>query len=382
MAGGEGHLHVEAAGVAVDVDDLAGEVQSLHLFRLHRFRIQLLHRDAALGDDGLLEAAGAADREVEIPDESRDLLPCLAVDLGDLPVDVDALGGESCREDRNQLRREQIGKRIPEFLVPIGIEIPEQATVELRILQRRLQVDMHGEELPLFMVGSIDQLRDDGGCRDDHRTTQSALHELELAEIPIVALSILVPDIDRDVSETESLQTVGIRLMHLEGDEGRIGFRHLEARLLSETVAIPGRAGRRIAAAAGRDNHRICRLKATIRYHTTNLSVPKLDLLHLRLIADLDAQLLDIVLECIRDAVGMIRYREDTVATLNLRPAAVRLQQIDRILIREVIQRRVQKTRIRHILRKEILDGRRVRQIAAALSRDEDLLPELIILFY
>lgn len=103
MAGGEGHLHIEAAGVAVDVDDLAGEVQSLHLFRFHRFRIQLLHRDTTLGDDGLLEAAGAADREAEIPDEGRDLLPRLAVDLGDLTVDVDALRGESCREDRDQL---------------------------------------------------------------------------------------------------------------------------------------------------------------------------------------------------------------------------------------------------------------------------------------
>ena len=78
----------------------------------------------------------------------------------------------------------------------------------------------------------------------------------------------------------------------------------------------------------------------------------------------------------------MIRYREDSVATLNLRPAAVRLQQLDRILIREVIQCRVQKTRIRHILRKEILDGHRIRQIAAPLSRDEDLFSEFIILFY
>ena len=170
--------------------------------------------------------------------------------------------------------------------------------------------------------------------------------------------------------------------MHLEGDEGRIGFRHLETCLLGETITIPGRAGRRIAASTGRDDHRICRLEATIRHHTTNLSVPKLDLLHLGLIPDFDAELLDIVLQRIRDAVGMIRYRKDAITTLDLRPATVGLQQLDSILIREVIERRIEKTRIRHILRKEILDGRRIRQIPAALSGDEDFLPELIILFY
>ena len=232
------------------------------------------------------------------------------------------------------------------------------------------------------MVGSIDQLRDDGRCRDDHRTTQSALHKLELAEVLIVALSILVTDVDRDVPKAESLQTVGIRLMHLERDEGRIGFRHLEARLLGEAITIAGRTGRRIAAAAGRDDHCIRRLKTTVRHHTANLSFPKLDLLHLGLITDLNTQLLDIMLQRIRYAVGMIRYREDAVATLDLRPATVGLEQIDGILIRKIIERRVEKTGIRHILREEILDGYRIRQITVALSGDEDLLPELIILFY
>ena len=61
-----GDLEVEASGVGVAVEHLAGEIETRHELGLHRLRIDLLAEDAAAGDDALRHRTRAADGEVEV----------------------------------------------------------------------------------------------------------------------------------------------------------------------------------------------------------------------------------------------------------------------------------------------------------------------------
>tara|TARA_B100000614_G_scaffold17802_1_gene14616 strand:+ start:1130 stop:1321 length:192 start_codon:yes stop_codon:yes gene_type:complete len=49
-----GGLEVEAAGDAVDVQALSGEVQAVYQLALHGFEIDFLETDAAAGDELIL----------------------------------------------------------------------------------------------------------------------------------------------------------------------------------------------------------------------------------------------------------------------------------------------------------------------------------------
>ena len=66
-AGAPGGLEVVAADQAVEVEDLAGEVQPGNDAALQRPRIDLVERDAAAGHLGLLEAERARDRQASGP---------------------------------------------------------------------------------------------------------------------------------------------------------------------------------------------------------------------------------------------------------------------------------------------------------------------------
>ena len=49
MSGGPGGLEVEAAGDAIDIEDLAGEVEAGDGLALHRFELDVIERDATAG---------------------------------------------------------------------------------------------------------------------------------------------------------------------------------------------------------------------------------------------------------------------------------------------------------------------------------------------
>ena len=61
-AGGPGGLKIEAAGDAVHIEDLAGEVQAGHDPALHRMEVHLAEGHAPASDELLLEGGLAGDR--------------------------------------------------------------------------------------------------------------------------------------------------------------------------------------------------------------------------------------------------------------------------------------------------------------------------------
>src|SRR5260370_891789 len=67
-----GPLEVEAADAAVDVEDLAAEVEVLATARFHSGQIDLLERDAACRHLGVVEAAVADDGERAIDKIAND----------------------------------------------------------------------------------------------------------------------------------------------------------------------------------------------------------------------------------------------------------------------------------------------------------------------
>ena len=72
MSGRIGDLKVITAGVCIDIEYFAREIEPFYQTRLHRLRIDLCGRDAAGGDNGLLERAIVADRQPEkfqLPDD-------------------------------------------------------------------------------------------------------------------------------------------------------------------------------------------------------------------------------------------------------------------------------------------------------------------------
>src|SRR5260370_31107781 len=67
-----GPLEVEAADAAVDVEDLAAEVEAFAETRFHRIQINLLQRHAAGGNLGVVEAAVANHGKREVDDVAND----------------------------------------------------------------------------------------------------------------------------------------------------------------------------------------------------------------------------------------------------------------------------------------------------------------------
>ena len=59
MAGGEGYLQVVAAGVGIEVEQLADDIQAADEAALHGLGVHLGQRHAALGHHGFVPVVGA-----------------------------------------------------------------------------------------------------------------------------------------------------------------------------------------------------------------------------------------------------------------------------------------------------------------------------------
>ena len=61
MAGAEGYLEVVSAGVGVEVEQFAHQIQPFHKAAFHGLGVHFAEGHAPLGDDGLVPVVGAGE---------------------------------------------------------------------------------------------------------------------------------------------------------------------------------------------------------------------------------------------------------------------------------------------------------------------------------
>ena len=133
-----GYLQIIPARIRVEVQHLAGEIQTRHELRLHRARVHLRRGDAAGGDYRLRYRPRPGERNGEKLQKLRQrcaLLPCYRIGpriaryAGELHQD--GYHGPAC----------EVAQGIAELAVAVFFKVPQKPGVQLLLVQSRLQVD-------------------------------------------------------------------------------------------------------------------------------------------------------------------------------------------------------------------------------------------------
>ena len=113
-------MEIEAAGIRIDVDDLAGEVEAGHALGRHGARVDFVYGHAAMGDNRLGEWAGAFHGHSHVLQQMHQPTPLLAGDLVDRRERRDA--GELADYGNQRLRQQGI-QRVLILLIGFSIKV-------------------------------------------------------------------------------------------------------------------------------------------------------------------------------------------------------------------------------------------------------------------
>ena len=147
----------------------------------------------------------------------------------------------------------------------------------------------------------------------------------------------------------------------------------------SQPVSVAGRAGLRIAASAGGEDHSAV-IASELRAKPCDCSILHQKCLNI-LMAHADIEPPQLCTKCVDDACRLVRLRKDAVSTLCFQLAAARFKPCHHVVRRESIDRAVQKARIARNILKEFLGHTVIRHVAAPFSGDIKLFSEAVVFF-
>ena len=153
MAGGPRDLQVESAGIRVHVQYLAGKIQTGNQLGLHSVGFHFAHFYTAGGNDGLCHRPHAGHADLKV---LQKLHQCPALLLSDRIGLQCSRNLQAPQYNRRHTVRHETAQQI--FKIPVGIftDIPQDAGVQLLLVQRRFQVntDPIAVLLPIPQVGA------------------------------------------------------------------------------------------------------------------------------------------------------------------------------------------------------------------------------------
>ena len=181
VAGGEGELEVVAARVGVDVQHLAGEVEAGDFAGLEALRYDGARVDAAVGDDGALEADEAFDLELPVLQRTGERVDG-HVRVAAEERQREAPGQKLAEENAEEaLEGDAAAAGIVLDFLPAGMDV----LVEALQLHGGLEVDGDGDFLAVH--DGLD------GAAADHETEgplETAVGEFEIAEFALNLLAV------------------------------------------------------------------------------------------------------------------------------------------------------------------------------------------------
>ena len=147
----------------------------------------------------------------------------------------------------------------------------------------------------------------------------------------------------------------------------------------SQQVSVTGRAGLRIAASAGGEDHSAV-IASELRAKPCDCSILHQKCLNV-LMAHADIEPPQLCTQGVDDACRLVRLRKNAVSTLCFQGAAARFKPRHHVTRRKGIDRAVQKARVARYILKELLGRTVVRHVAAPFSGDIKLFSEAVVFF-
>ena len=273
--------------------------------------------------------------------------------------------------DAEKLLRQKPVERAGKRLLRVRGEVPEKPCVELLLGKPRFEVDRKKRSLRL--------LRDERGGRKHQRPADAEMCEQHFAELGKDFLSFLIIGGQRDVLERQSRKLRAPGLLRLERYERALRRHDRMSERLRKPEPVARAAGGRIRETAGREDHRVERLDRLSNAYAGDRFAVRQDLRNAGVQPHVDPAGAHGLFERLQDIARMIGRRKYALSALHLQRHARRFdQRHDRRAV-EMRVRAVQEPRIMNDVAEKALAVRRVRDVAAALAGDEQLLAELFV---
>ena len=250
------------------------------------------------------------------------------------------------------------------------MKIAQDAGVELLFVEARLQVDQQA-------AARLPHAPHVGARGEDQRAGDAEVRKQHLAQLLINELVVLIGR-ERHVFQREALHLGAIIVRAFQRHERRAARRDRVAQLLGEAVARPGGAGQRIAQAPGADGGGAAREIALHRHDARHGAVFGDDLL----CGGFDGLYPGLAAEGGHDrrhVVCVVRLGKDAVSALCLERQARVFKEGHGVGRAEAVQGAVEEASVAGDVRHHGLHVAVVGEVAAALARDAELAPQLVV---
>ena len=275
-------------------------------------------------------------------------------------------------------RRHAVGHQTTQqlFHIPVGTfaDIPQDASLQLLLIQRRLQVDAE----PVLLFSPVPQM---GAGRQYQRAGHAEVGKQHLTEFPEYRLIFAVIHRQLHVFQAQSLHMAAAVVIADQRHQRAPRLHDGMAQCGGNPIAVAGGSGAGIGHAAGGDDHRVGGVGFLLPCHRRHAAVRRL---HRRgtVMEPADTQRLDLPLQCVRNVKGAVGHRKHPVAPLHLQRHTAALEKRHGIPAGKVGQCAVKESAITGNVSHQALQIRVVGDVAAALSRDIDLLTQPLVRLY